>query len=166
MQEWYTPSQIVEAARSVLDQIDLDPASCEAANRIVKATRYYTRSDDGLTQPWWGRIWLNHPFGRKENKQWIGQLIGAFLDRDIEAACCITYTCTSEAWFQPLFAYPQCWIFPRLNYVDASGHPVRGVPKGSVVTYLGQKHYLFARVFGRFGHITIPFSVLEGQHDA
>ena len=46
--EWYTPTQYVEAARRVLGGIDLDPASCEVANATVKATRYLTKDDDGL----------------------------------------------------------------------------------------------------------------------
>lgn len=35
--EWFTPARYVEAAREVLGSIDLDPASCEAGNRIVQA---------------------------------------------------------------------------------------------------------------------------------
>ena len=44
--------------------IDLDPASCAEANKIVQAKQFYSQRDDGLKQPWFGRIWLNPPYGR------------------------------------------------------------------------------------------------------
>lgn len=62
-QEHYTPVEIVEAARSVLGVIDLDPASCLEAQRVVKAERFFTRGVNGLVQPWRGRVFLNPPGG-------------------------------------------------------------------------------------------------------
>ena len=71
-QEHYTPAHVVELAREVLGVIDLDPASCEEANATVRAKRIFTRGDDGLTQPWSGRVFLNPPGGtftaKRKNK--------------------------------------------------------------------------------------------------
>lgn len=50
--EWYTPEKYLDLAREVLDEIDLDPASCVFANETVKARLFYSEDDDGLTKPW------------------------------------------------------------------------------------------------------------------
>jgi len=66
--EWITPPYIIRA----LGRFDLDP--CGAINQPFKtATKRYTSLDDGLSQPWNGRIWLNPPYGR-ETKKWMGKL--------------------------------------------------------------------------------------------
>lgn len=69
--EHYTSPRLVEPARYVLGGvIDLDPASCPAANVVVKAEMIYTREDDGLRQPWGdlslppSTVFLNPPGGR------------------------------------------------------------------------------------------------------
>jgi len=60
--EHYTPRAWVDRARQALGgEIDLDPCSCEEAQRVVRATRYYTRADDGLERLWDRRVFVNPP---------------------------------------------------------------------------------------------------------
>lgn len=59
--EHYTDPDLVAAARTVLDGIDTDPASCEFANQWIKADTVYTKEDDGLVQPWNGNVFVNPP---------------------------------------------------------------------------------------------------------
>lgn len=64
--EHYTPRAIVEVAREAMGSIELDPASCEIANREnVRARRFFTKDDDGLSKPWDAKtIFVNPPGGR------------------------------------------------------------------------------------------------------
>ncbi len=46
-QEWYTPPEILDAARKVLGGIDTDPASSAQAQTLVQAGVYFDRDIDG-----------------------------------------------------------------------------------------------------------------------
>jgi len=181
--EYYTPVEIVEAVRYTLEEIDLDVASTEKANQIVKAKHYFTKQDNGLDQEWFGKVWMNHPFGEKElrckqqckkkrctkrgycihkdtpgNKDWINKFVDSYEKGTVQEAICITYASTSERWFKPLLNYTQCYIWGRTNYLDTSLMPIKGVTKGSVVTYLGTRQYAFAENFSHLGSVMIPYS--------
>ena len=156
--EYYTPAPIIRAAYRCMGRIDLDPASCAKANETVRAKLFYTKEQDGLSLPWGSvekpvKLWLNHPFGRGLNELWINKLISEWEDHHIDEACVITYACTSEKWFQPLFNYPMCFLSPRTNYVGPDGKTVKGVTKGSVVTYLGGNLTNFVTAFMSIGRI-------------
>ena len=166
--EIYTPSAIIEAARRTMSGIDLDPASSETANLRVKATRFFTQADDGLSKVWhgkvwhgkvWhGKVWQNHPFSRALNAKWINKLVSEYKAGNITAACAICFASTSEKWFRPLLDYPQCFLTPRTNYLLPDGTVYRGVTKGSVVTYLGSDTASFAREFAALGVVKILYS--------
>lgn len=153
--EYFTPSPIVEAARAAMGGIDLDPASCQEANDIVMAGIIYTKESNGLDSPWFGRVWMNHPFGRGLNEAWISKLLEEVSSKRVEQACCITYACTSEKWFQPLLKQPQAFLFPRTNYFLPDGSVLRGVTKGSVVTYFGPNEMKFRKAFEKLGTVKL-----------
>ncbi len=155
--EYYTPETIVISARLVMGRIDLDPASSEAANLRVKAVNIFTKDDDGLSKEWSKpngapcKLWMNHPFGRGLNQRWIDKLEVEFFNGRVGEACCITYACTSEAWFQPLLRRPQCFLSPGTNYLLPDGAVLKGVTKGSVVTYYGNNYARFDEEFSKLG---------------
>jgi phage N-6-adenine-methyltransferase len=160
--EWYTPPEIIEAARRTMGEIDLDPASSEHANLTVLADRIYTEANNGLLQSWEGNVWLNHPFSRQYNADWINKLISEYENGNIDQACCITYASTSEQWFRPLMSYPICFIHGRTNYIDPdTGKPANGVTKGSCVTYLGDNVDRFAYEFRELGTVLVPHAAID-----
>lgn len=56
--EWWTPVELIRS----LGRFDLDPCSPEAAPSRTECARQFTKSDDGLTMPWGGRVWMNPPY--------------------------------------------------------------------------------------------------------
>lgn len=55
---WLTPNWIVES----LGKFDLDP--CGAPNHdLAETTFQIDEGQDGLALPWFGRVWLNPPYG-------------------------------------------------------------------------------------------------------
>ena len=158
--EYYTPPAILHAARRTMGKIDLDPFSSRAANLRVGAAKIFTAEDDGFSRHWHGSIWMNHPFGRAYNRRAIEKLEKEFLAGRVIDACCITYACTSEAWFQPLLRRPQCFLCPRTNYFLPDGSLKRGVTKGSVVTYYGFESERFAVEFASLGVVKMPHNYL------
>lgn len=57
---WLTPPSWI----SRLGPFDLDPC-CPPNMPWRTAVKMLTEAEDGLAQPWHGRVWLNPPFGRK-----------------------------------------------------------------------------------------------------
>lgn len=63
--EYFTPMNIVEAARALMGGIDLDPATSALGNKErVKAERFYDEKTNGFAKKWNGRVFLNPPGGR------------------------------------------------------------------------------------------------------
>jgi hypothetical protein len=66
--EWLTPPSIITA----LGPFDLDP--CAPIDRPWETAReHYTINDDGYARPWFGRVWLNPPYG-SDTGRWLRKL--------------------------------------------------------------------------------------------
>jgi hypothetical protein len=151
--EWYTPAEYIEAARSVMGGIDLDPASCELAQTVVKADVYLTKVEDGLSVRWCHeRVWLNPPYG--ETEPWVAKLIGEFDDGTfVKQAVIVVNNGTETAWFQSLLTrFPVCFLSTRIPFWrhDQSGEKAR---QGQAIFYLGTDEDRFIEVFRNLGPI-------------
>lgn len=59
--DWYTPPYIIEALGL---EYDLDPCAPPGGVSWIPAEKFYTEIQDGLNQPWEGRVWLNPPYSK------------------------------------------------------------------------------------------------------
>jgi len=148
---WYTPPRYIALARQVLGDIDLDPASCSAAQAVVRAHRYYTEHEDGLIQPWYGRMWINPPYSAPT--PWVRRIITEYRAGTVTAALMLTNSYTETGWWQDLAAVGVMLFFRgRLNF----WHPEKTSTQnrtGQTLAYLGPDRTRFAEVFGAHGVI-------------
>ena len=151
--EWYTPDEYLDAARTVTGAIDLDPATSEIAQARVRATRFFTVADDGLSRPWSGRVWLNPPYTAGLVDKFIGKLTEHYAAGDVEAAIALVNNATDTGWLQDAAAKAAVLCFPRgrVRFLDESGEP-KGAPlQGLCLLYFGDDKDRFIEVFGQFG---------------
>jgi ParB family chromosome partitioning protein len=155
--EWYTPADIIEAARAVLGAIDLDPASSEHANTVVKAARFFTREDDGLTQPWLGRVWMNPPYAQPLVTQFCEKLAASLTAGDVTAAIVITNNATETAFFKTLASVARAVCFPpgRVHFWQPNTTPDTGPLQGQAVVYAGPNVGRFTEHFSPLGLIWV-----------
>ena len=151
--EWYTPAVYIDAARTCMGGIDLDPASCEAANAIVQADRFFALEDDGLVQPWVGRVWLNPP--------WTSEAMAGFVDRFAahDHGCILVNTVTETKYGQILLqACPVvCFHAGRINFSSPHGQKAGSGTVGQMIGYRGPTPETFADAFAPFGTILRPW---------
>lgn len=170
--EWYTPIKYIAAARYVLGEIELDPASNRRANKVVKADRYYNLFEDGLSRRWRAKtIWLNAP-GRKHGSGqavWQEKLIKHYAAGDVEAAIMLIYNASAvdTVWFHDLLGYyPICIHLGRIKFTPPKGKYVNDKKNqpvhGNAFCYLGPHVKLFTTVFGAFGEV-IPAYKLSSK---
>ena len=149
--EWFTPAEYIEAARIVMGGIDLDPACNDVAAAIVAAGVHYNKEDNGLSQPWFGRVWLNPPYSMPLIKDFVMTAIDEYESGRVTEAVILTNNSSDTAWFQSLLAlYPACFTRGRIQFWRP-GQTSFAARQGQVFFYLGEKQDLFAEVFGQFG---------------
>ncbi len=67
---WLTPKFVLDA----LGTFDLDPAAAPVPRPFPTALTHYVQAEgDGLSRPWFGRVWLNPPYGNAMGR-WMMRL--------------------------------------------------------------------------------------------
>lgn len=154
--EWFTPAEYIERVRRVLGRIDLDPASCKEAQATVKAKKFFTEKQDGLTKDWRGTVFLNPPYGSKLISAFSQKLLAQLDVGNVTAAIMLTNGYTETAWFHNL-ARPSnalCLTLGRIKFI--SPHGEKSAPtNGQCFFYFGDHRDRFLAEFENVGLILV-----------
>jgi hypothetical protein len=123
---WLTPPGILDA----LGPFDLDPCACPLPRPWDTAGAMWTREDAPLNREWFGRVWLNPPFGPKP-------VVSAFMRRmaDHGRGTALLFARTeTELFFETVWSRATAVLFlkgrPHFHHQDGrraganSGAPV------------------------------------------
>ncbi len=151
--EWLTPPHILKA----LGQFDLDP--CSPVNRPwPTAEKHLTIQDNGLSQPWDGRVFCNPPYSDS----------GPWLQRCAEhrnAIALIFARTETETWFRHIWDEARGILFikGRLTFAHVSGKLGKhnsGAPSCLVAYGAENLHSLFVANAQTIDRATIPGKVV------
>ena len=144
--EWPTPPHIIAATVEALGVIDLDPCASSAGR--IPAAAFHTVDDDGLAQPWTGRVYMNPPYGRVIG-DWTRKLVTESAAGNVTSFVALVPARTDTEWFQDLADSTLCFIRGRLRFGDARA----GAPFPSVAAYSGPARESFVAAFSPHGAI-------------
>jgi hypothetical protein len=142
-EDWITPPEIVAA----LGAFDLDPCACEEQFKHY-APMIYTKRQNGLLQPWLGRVWCNPPYGRAAD---------AFIKKLSEhgnGVLLIFARTETRTWFEHIWpkAHGILFLKGRLRFYRPDG--VRGDSAGApsaLIAYGGGNAKVLQSLDGRLG---------------
>lgn len=152
VQDYFTPPEIVEAARLAMGGIDLDAASHPLANRTHRIPDYFHTGRSAFHNDWYGRVWLNPPYGN--NAPWFERIQQFVEAGEVEQLCML-----SPMWaFQTRIARPVMELSsglilfsPTPKFWGNVNPDKTGSNNPHGVIYIGPHGQRFHQAFARFG---------------
>lgn len=125
---WYTPDYIIKSVYEVLGEIDLDPASDELANELVKAKQIFTKEDNGLIKDWIANtVYLNYPGGKTNNKSnaelWFNKAINELDKGNCAVIMWAGFSIEQLSIVPAIKYYPTCIFRQRIKWIGAGTQP-------------------------------------------
>lgn len=131
--EWYTPKWVFDELGL---EFDLDPSSPHDMETDVPAKEKYTIFDDGLKKPWYGRVWLNPPYGQS-TPFWIRRMIHH------NNGIALVFSRTDAAWCQEAMkaATAMLFISGRIDFIPGreNAHKKSRCGAGTVIFSFGHE---------------------------
>lgn len=144
--DWYTPPWVFQ--RIGLD-FDLDPCQPPEGIDWIPTKLRYSIHDDGLTQPWEGRVWLNPPYG-KHTPAWLERM------HNHRNGIALVFARTDCAWFHESVAKADAILFMRgrVKFVDGLGVTGgSGAGSGSMLVAWGAENVAALEAMRDIGHL-------------
>lgn len=123
--EHYTPDCLLEPVYKLLGcPVGLDPCSnsTDPIEANVKAKKYFTEREDGLSQSW-GNVdtaFLNPPFGKGLSK-WVAKLTNEYKEGSCKEALLLIPSRTDTSYWALLKEYSVCFVKGRVVYKGNTG---------------------------------------------
>src|SRR5438309_7613652 len=128
---WLTPPNILAA----LGLFDLDPCACPEPRPWTTATTHWTRDDQPLHREWFGRVWLNPPFGPK-------QTVLSFMRRMVEhgrGTALLFARTETELFFETVWEAATAILFlkgrPHFHFADGQRAPANSGAPVALIAY-------------------------------
>ncbi|MEA1050479.1 hypothetical protein U5801_11755 [Lamprobacter modestohalophilus] len=149
----YTPPELAELALRVLGGIDLDPATDNSGCSLIQNERGFTADDDGLSQPWHGRVWLFPPHdGRRA--AWVQKLLHEHRRGRVSAALLYTALDSRAPWFHHLTRSASiCFVSGSMQAVEDNGQLMARSRHGAILAYLGPQPEHFSAEIADLGTV-------------
>jgi hypothetical protein len=151
--EWYTPEEYIERARQTMGGIDLDPASCLEANKIVRASEFFSREDDGLNHNWRGRVFMNPPYAQPYIQKFTEKLVNHVVAGEVTQAVALVNNATETKWGQLLLKHAAAVCFPAGRVKFWHPDKISAPLQGQMIAYIGANIDAFKKSFNHTGVI-------------
>jgi hypothetical protein len=146
--DWLTPPRIIQA----LGEFDLDPC-CPPEMPWATAKHMISSPADGLAFDWYGRVWLNPPYG-PETTRWMAKMVAHG-----EGTALIFARTETTCWFKHVWPKATAVLFLRgrlhFHHVDGTRASANAGGPSALVAYGDRDadQLLFAGLEGQFVRI-------------
>lgn len=152
--EYGTPTEVWRPLAATVDGFDLDP--CSGAEPEPIAPNRYTVDDDGLSQPWFGHVFVNPPWATNGNgsakHEWLRKARTEARSVDVDSVTVLVPSDTSTHWFHDhvVDAPIICFTGPgRMTFIGEGRKPSIGV----VIAVWGDVPEEYVDVLESFGAV-------------
>lgn len=159
IQDYFTPTEIIDAARDAMGGIDLDAASHWQANRVHRIPEFFDVNRSAFDNGWHGRVWLNPPYG--DNEPWFREIVRYVDSGDVEQLCMLSPVWAfSTGIARPVMELSSAFVLltptPKF-WGNANGRTGTNNPHG--VIYIGNRRAEFIHSFAQLGHLPMRFEL-------